>query len=465
MKVCLLLSGQLRNAKEMFPHFKKNLLDIYDVDVYISTWQSEYIQEVIDLYNPVSIDIEKYEAGFEDKWIEETKNGNSFEVKWIEEVKNTSQRIEKSSNLKSCLSMWYKTMRVNRIKNDYQKLMGIQYDVVIKTRPDIRFDEPVNISKIIPNTLYIPLGWDWFNGINDLMAWGDTDVMNSYCNLFYEFNNLITKSHNLSAETVLKEYIKNNSNIPNIKRECVDITLRDRNIKETYYLSSKNNIMYKDYSRIHVDVGANEGHNILHFAKNEPNTFVIGFEPMPELVERIKSQSSHLKNLMIVETAVSDYNGTSKFNISPQSQYGDYSCSSLLNFSDKSKTEWVGREDFVFINEIEVKVITLKDFIIKNEIPRIDYLKVDTQGSDLNVLKGLGDLLSIVVEGNLEAATQTDVLYNGQNTQEQSIEFLENAGFEIVRIESNDVECNEVNIHFKNKNPKTLQFDKVYNLI
>jgi FkbM family methyltransferase len=451
MKVCLLLSGQLRNAKETYPHFKKNLLDKYDVDVYISTWQSEHIQQIIELYKPVSVDIENYEFGFEEKWDTITKD----------EI----HKLEKNSNLVSCISMWYKTMKVNRIRNDYQKLMGIQYDVVIKTRPDIKLEEPLELSQFNQNTLYVPYGWDWFYGINDLMAWGDESIMNSYCNLFYEFSNLVSRLDRINPERLLKEYIKNNSDIIKVTREYVDITLRDINIKQTYSFSTKSKTMYNDYNRIHIDVGANEGNTILHFAKHEPNTLVIGFEPIPQLVKNIKNQSSHLKNLIIVESAVSDYVGVTKFNVSPESEYGDHSCSSLLNFSDKSKTEWVDRNDFVVINEIDVNVTTLKHFIVKNEIPKIDYLKIDTQGCDLKVLMGLEDLISIVVEGNMEAAAKTDVLYEGQNTQEQSIEFLEKNGFEITKIESNDTDGNEVNIHYRNKHPKTLQFDRVYNLI
>jgi FkbM family methyltransferase len=216
---------------------------------------------------------------------------------------------------------------------------------------------------------------------------------------------------------------------------------------------------FKNYDRIHFDIGANEGVFAIQIAKNEPKTFVMAFEPIPKLVYSINKSTTHLKNFMILRNAVSNFNGEARFNISPESQYGDYSCSSLLDFSDKSKTDWPGREDFKVIDYIDVDVIRLDSIITEYKIPKIDYLKIDTQGSDLKVLEGLGEFISIVRAGTMEAAAKESILYDGQNTQEESIRFLESNGFEITKIESNDVHGNEVNIDFINKNSKELKFD------
>lgn len=218
----------------------------------------------------------------------------------------------------------------------------------------------------------------------------------------------------------------------------------------------------KNYNRIHFDVGANEGINAIHFARFEPTTMVVAFEPTPKLVDMIRYNTSNLNNFVLEPSAVSNFNGISKFHISPESQYGDYSCSSLLEFSDKSQTEWPGRTDFQTIDEITVQVIRLDSYITDNQIPQIDYLKIDTQGADLQVLEGCGELLSIVNEGTMEAATKSDILYKGQNTEEDSINFLVNNGFDIINIESNDIHNNEVNIYFKNRNPKKLKFKSIW---
>jgi len=104
--------------------------------------------------------------------------------------------------------------------------------------------------------------------------------------------------------------------------------------------------------------------------------------------------------------------------------------------------------DFKVTEEIEVDVISLGKFIEENAISCIDYLHIDTQGSDLNVLKGMGLYLNIVKQGVMEAGAKKDILYKGQNTQEECIEFLLSKGFKIDNILLNDVHANEVNIFF-----------------
>jgi FkbM family methyltransferase len=199
-------------------------------------------------------------------------------------------------------------------------------------------------------------------------------------------------------------------------------------------------------SRIFFDVGANNGSSSTHIAINDPNTTVYAFEPTPRMIEEIKKKIVNLNNYNIIEKAVSNYNGTATFKIAGQADWG---CSSLLEFSENSKTEWPGRTDFKVTEELEVEVITLKSFIETNNITQIDYLHIDTQGSDLKVLEGLGEYISIVKEGVMEAAAKTDILYNGQNTQEQSIKFLSKHGFQVHHIQLSDHYCNEVNIFFK----------------
>jgi hypothetical protein len=219
MKVCLLLSGGMRNATETFTSFKSNILERYNTDVFISTWNCHNVYESINLFNPISFDVENYEAGFQSKW--ETL------------VNHNQHKLETNANLVSMISMWYKTLRVNQLRTQYENLMGFKYDLIIKTRPDIKIEEPINLIQS-PN-LSIPYGWDWSGGINDLMAWGNQSNIQMYCELFYMFNALANYMDKINPETMLKEYL----NIKNIKTERpeIDLSLRDINIKTTYWFS------------------------------------------------------------------------------------------------------------------------------------------------------------------------------------------------------------------------------------
>lgn len=101
---------------------------------------------------------------------------------------------------------------------------------------------------------------------------------------------------------------------------------------------------------------------------------------------------------------------------------------------------------------------TLKSLCDKHNISKIDLLKLDTQGSEVIIMKGLGEMLNSVdfielecslVEWNLGGCKIGDV-----------IEFLRSQ-FEIYEIlefhRLNDVELIQVDLIFKNKN---YQFNK-----
>ena len=223
MKVCLLLSGQMRNADEVFPLFKSNLLDRYDVDTFISTWDSPNVYDLVKLFNPIAVDIEDYTIQFTEKF--------------KDIVKDDEHKLETNANLVSMCAMWYKTMRVNQLVINHSKWFG-EYDIVIKTRPDIRIEQPIEFIKPNSNTIYIPKGWDWSEGIGDLMAYGDVKTMNDYCTLFYDFKPIIKEMNKINPERILKTYLEKFDEIK-IERPEIDLTLRDINIKTTYWFSKQ----------------------------------------------------------------------------------------------------------------------------------------------------------------------------------------------------------------------------------
>lgn len=196
---------------------------------------------------------------------------------------------------------------------------------------------------------------------------------------------------------------------------------------------------------IFFDIGANDGGWSVNLARDNPNFKVYAFEPTPRMCEIIKSKSHELKNYRLIEKAVSDFDGLAEFKVAGQADWG---CSSLLDFSDKSRTEWPGRTDFHVTQTIQVEVMRLDSFIEQEGIEEIEYLHVDTQGSDLKVLMGMGDHIAIIKRGVIEAAAKKDILYLGQNTQDQCVEFLTKKNFEIEKIWQNDPMGNEVNIEF-----------------
>ena len=130
-----------------------------------------------------------------------------------------------------------------------------------------------------------------------------------------------------------------------------------------------------------LDIGANDGSDGLGYALFNPNLKIYAFEPNPELISKINKNKEKiekifnvkLSNYKIVNKAVSNFNGTSDFYLSELDL-----CSSLLKYK------------FVKMKKkIACEVITLEKFCSEEKIDNIVFLHVDTQGSDLDVLKGL----------------------------------------------------------------------------
>lgn len=212
--------------------------------------------------------------------------------------------------------------------------------------------------------------------------------------------------------------------------------------------------------RIIFDIGANDGFNSVKDARN--GDIVWAFEPHPGFCDIIKPQITHLPNYNLIEKAVSDFNGRAAFNI-----YKSEDCSSLSTTSDNFGQHWKNLENKMDnLLTIEVDVITIKKFIMQNKIPRIDWMYCDAQGHDLNVLKGMGEYWRILKSGMLETVKDDNVkLYKGQYTLEEVKSWLEERGFLIDKILTNDwresdgqmiSDGNELNVFFSNPNFQSL---------
>ncbi len=198
--------------------------------------------------------------------------------------------------------------------------------------------------------------------------------------------------------------------------------------------------------KVFFDVGANDGEDSIAYARANPDALVYAFEPSPYLVEVIKKNSSDLENYTIITAAVSNYNGSSTFNICRDLQ----GLGSLLEWGKDVKKLWP-YFNLEFHEQIDVNVIKLETFIEENNITNITYFHCDTQGNDLKVLQGLGKYIDIIQEGQVEATRLNSSLYEGQNTAEQTAQFLISKNFEILGYE-NQVHFSECNIKFKKFN-------------
>lgn len=179
----------------------------------------------------------------------------------------------------------------------------------------------------------------------------------------------------------------------------------------------------------HVKIDIGLSHNNPHsreWIQSQPDTFVVGFEPNPDNLERIRrSMFIVAKNsfLIIIPCALSSTTGMMPFYCTGN----DSGCSSLLEPVESLQTK-VPVEKV-----INVPVFRLDEFFELwpwSEHPVIEYVKIDAQGSDLNIAKGAGKYLKNIAVITLEADCN---YYKGADNSEENINafMLEN---EFIRI-------------------------------
>ncbi len=198
------------------------------------------------------------------------------------------------------------------------------------------------------------------------------------------------------------------------------------------------------------DVGAHHGQDSLNITQHNTNVICYAFEPTPELARllRIAAEARNMKDRYhVYEHAISDFDGEADFHMVE----GDTGSASLNEFSDNLSETWPDRKDFVVRGSKKINVYRLDTWltIFAPELTKIDHLHIDAQGSDLAVLKGLGEKLSMVETGVVEVPQEEKLrLYKGQHTKQEAIDFLEKNGFVIDKVTSQQTEDN---LHFVRK--------------
>jgi FkbM family methyltransferase len=174
-----------------------------------------------------------------------------------------------------------------------------------------------------------------------------------------------------------------------------------------------------------IDVGANEGQFASELRRMGYHGKIISFEPISSVFETLKTIASLDRDWDVYNLALGQENSQKTIYIA-----GDSAFSSLLKSNDWCEREFgdesVGkREETVIVRRLEE--------VLRENIENLDqakiYLKMDTQGYDLEVFMGLGDMDKKVLA--LQSEMSVVPIYQGMPHLTESISFFEQAGFGI----------------------------------
>jgi len=158
-----------------------------------------------------------------------------------------------------------------------------------------------------------------------------------------------------------------------------------------------------DNFKLLIDIGAHKGESIKLFSKNFIIKKIISFEASPinfkYLKKKIEENKQGYNNTEIVleNTALGAEDKIIEFN-----QFNESSSSTIKEIDKESKYY---KRKFRLINflnnketyqKIKIKVSKLKDYIEKNNIKKIDFMKIDTEGYEFEILLGLENKIKLV---------------------------------------------------------------------
>jgi FkbM family methyltransferase len=203
-----------------------------------------------------------------------------------------------------------------------------------------------------------------------------------------------------------------------LQRKPLTVSVRDNGVGITTiaeFFSPDSAIIPANIPALHpnviYDLGANVGVSSLFFASLYPKATIYGFEPLPENFEVCLLNYRGIANKsQVFPWAIGSKTGQAIFDCKNDSRGG------RLESTHPDP-------NLQTIAQIQVKIISIADLINKEGLPPPDFLKIDVEGAEYDVLAGLAGYEDSVGSIYLET--------HGDNIKHNCILWLEKHKFQI----------------------------------
>jgi len=184
-----------------------------------------------------------------------------------------------------------------------------------------------------------------------------------------------------------------------------------------------------------IEAGSYNGADTEYLAKYWKNGSVHSFEPIPALYKKTTQRVKKCKNVSTYQVALSNKNGSADFYISSlnASPNAPSASSSLL----EPALHLVHAPQVGFKKKIVVQTMTLDLWAEKNKIRNVDFIWLDTQGSELSILKNSSKILPTVKAILLEVIFIE--AYKNQPSFDETKTWMESQGFQLAALSKTHV--------------------------
>lgn len=196
-----------------------------------------------------------------------------------------------------------------------------------------------------------------------------------------------------------------------------------------FYLSQ-----LKNESLSVIDVGTNKGQSIDFFSKLNSQAKLFGFEPNKKLFSKLKIKYNNNNSVELHNLGMSSHKGKLVFH---ENILDETSTFEELNFESeylKRKAKILGVDGpGLIVDSYEVDVTTLTDFLNSKKDQFFDVLKIDVEGHELSVLKGLfSDISGRYPIRFIQLESHNDDMYVNNQQEDQIKNLLDQNGYKPV---------------------------------
>ena len=167
------------------------------------------------------------------------------------------------------------------------------------------------------------------------------------------------------------------------------------------------------------DVGANVGQTIQRLRGTFPQPTIHAFEPGSDAFNALRENFSRMRRVHINNIALGPRPGTQEFIENTDTQQ-----SSFLEPDEECRSAVKQRR--------RMDITTIDDYCTQHGVERIDILKSDTQGFDLEVLKGASGLFAQYRIHLIYLEIIFGKLYKNSARLDEIYSFLSERGFDLV---------------------------------
>lgn len=186
------------------------------------------------------------------------------------------------------------------------------------------------------------------------------------------------------------------------------------------------------------DVGAHTGCLAKLYRKQSPRARIYCFEPHPESFKILKKRFDADQLTVCHKMALSDSNGSTGLNVNLHT-----GTNSILATDPQAENYW-GQGLLKTVSSIVVDTITLDTFCSDAGIRDIDILKIDVQGTELNVLAGARKMLQNHAISLVYLELIICPTYKGQHRLHEYFSLFDSYGYELLDLFNHEKRGNQL---------------------